>query len=179
MKNNDQSERPVIFQKKIIIGSVVGFIATALGIIALFFPSLLNLEKEKITASLIMDINTMEDAYKLAEFLQEQITDDPKIFQLNVMCCSEMDNGVTLDNSEGGTTLTFFDPEQGFGYEIVFSGSFMGRWYRSVDTDRCELMGGNSIEGYFLSLGYMGTHQGYTSIAFTGIPFEQIKLKNY
>lgn len=35
----------MIFQKKIIIGSIMSFIATGVGIVAVFFPDLLNLQK--------------------------------------------------------------------------------------------------------------------------------------
>lgn len=54
----------VSFQPKIIIGSVVGFIATAIGVIAVFFPSLFNLEQKKI-ADYSYTLNNLDDAKKL------------------------------------------------------------------------------------------------------------------
>lgn len=58
----------MIFEKKVIIGSVVSFIATAVGIVAVFFPDLLNLQKEKIQ-SFSSSISNKEEAKKLADFL--------------------------------------------------------------------------------------------------------------
>lgn len=59
-----------IFQSRIIIGSVVGFIATAIGVIAVFFPSLFNLETKKI-AEYQHDLNTDQDAINFINFLKE------------------------------------------------------------------------------------------------------------
>ena len=58
------------FQPKIIIGSVCGIVASVVGFIAIFFPSLFNLETKKIdeyTATL----STKEDAQKLYNFLEK------------------------------------------------------------------------------------------------------------
>lgn len=52
------------FEKKVIIGSLFSFLATAVGIIAVFFPDLLNLQKEKIE-KLTLDIFTAQDAKKI------------------------------------------------------------------------------------------------------------------
>lgn len=63
------------FQPKIIIGSVVGFIATAIGVIAVFFPSLFNLEKKEIAYYKETLVN-VDDFKKLVDFLynhQEEI----------------------------------------------------------------------------------------------------------
>lgn len=60
----------ISFQPKIIIGSVVGFIATAIGVIAVFFPSLFNLETKKI-AEYQHSLNTDQDAINFIKFLKE------------------------------------------------------------------------------------------------------------
>lgn len=59
-----------VFQPKIIIGSVVGFIATAIGVIAVFFPSLFNMETKKI-AEYTHSLNTDQDARSFINFLKE------------------------------------------------------------------------------------------------------------
>ena len=46
------------FEKKVIVGSITSFIITAVGIVAVFFPDLLNLQKEKIL-SLKVDLDTV------------------------------------------------------------------------------------------------------------------------
>lgn len=70
------------FEKKIIIGSITSFIITAVGIIAIFFPDLFNLQKDKVI-SLTMDINTQEDVSKFQNFLLQRAKDG-KIFKLDV-----------------------------------------------------------------------------------------------
>lgn len=60
----------ISFQPKIIIGSVVGFLGTAIGIIAVFFPSLFNLEQKKI-AEYTYTLNTLSDAEKFIDFLKK------------------------------------------------------------------------------------------------------------
>lgn len=58
-----------IFRPRIIIGSVVGFIATAIGVIAVFFPSLFNLEQQKIVE--YTSILTNENDYvKFLDFIK-------------------------------------------------------------------------------------------------------------
>lgn len=51
----------IVFKPKIIIGSVIGIIASAIGVIAVFFPSLFNLETKKI-AEYQHSLNTDQDA---------------------------------------------------------------------------------------------------------------------
>lgn len=69
-----------IFQKKIIIGSVLGFIASAIGIVSVFFPSLLNIEKKKIQ-ELPITINDQKDANNLYKFLK---ANENKIVHLDI-----------------------------------------------------------------------------------------------
>lgn len=59
-----------MFEKKVIIGSVAGFVASAVGLIAVFFPSVFNLEKKSI-AEKAMFIRTKQDMDKLWEFLSK------------------------------------------------------------------------------------------------------------
>lgn len=58
------------FQPKIILGSVIGFVATAIGVIAVFFPSLFNLEQKKI-ANYSYTLNSLSDANKFIDFLKD------------------------------------------------------------------------------------------------------------
>lgn len=68
------------FQPKIIIGSVIGFIASVLGIIVAFFPSVFNLEKKSI-AEYTNSLNTVSDAEKLINFLKDH---QDSIVKLNI-----------------------------------------------------------------------------------------------
>lgn len=70
------------FEKKVIVGSITSFIITAVGIVAVFFPDLLNLQKEKIL-SLTVDLDTQKDIEKFENFLNARVKDN-KIFKLDV-----------------------------------------------------------------------------------------------
>ncbi|MCZ6150539.1 hypothetical protein O6B96_05715 [Campylobacter ureolyticus] len=70
------------FEKKVIVGSITSFIITAVGIVAVFFPDLLNLQKEKIL-SLKVDLDTQKDIEKFENFLNARVKDN-KIFKLDV-----------------------------------------------------------------------------------------------
>lgn len=122
----------MIFQKKIIIGSVMSFIATAVGVIAVFFPDLLNLQKKKME-SLELTIHSKEQFDIFSKFISER-EKDKKIFQLNLEICGntyfpegdeesydedtqnlhviERNNGFIsgyMDQSFGYATLTYFE----------------------------------------------------------------------
>lgn len=84
---NKGLEMAGIFQKKIIIGSVAGFIASAIGITAVFFPSLFNLEKKTIDEYSIT-LSNCSDAHKLFDFLKDH---QGKVVKLNIQYC-EGDN---------------------------------------------------------------------------------------
>lgn len=70
------------FEKKVIVGSITSFIITVIGIAAVFFHDLLNLQKEKIL-SLTVDLDTQKDIEKFENFLNTRMKDE-KIFKLDV-----------------------------------------------------------------------------------------------
>lgn len=80
----------MIFEKKVIIGSIMSFIATVVGVVAVFFPNLLNLQKEKI-ASFSSSINSKKEAQKLVSFL-DKMAKEKKIFKLDIMICIKNTN---------------------------------------------------------------------------------------
>ena len=69
-----------IFVKKIFIGSVVSFVFGTIGLIAIFFPSVFNLEKSNID-ELSMEITNPSDAKILYDFL---IKNNKKIIKLEL-----------------------------------------------------------------------------------------------
>ena len=81
------SENKKIFQPKVIIGSILGFVSAAVGVVAVFFPSLLNLERERMPKyEVAMDYErelNREYYDKFIEFLEERIK-DKKVFELNL-----------------------------------------------------------------------------------------------
>lgn len=70
------------FEKKVIVGSITSFIITVVGIVAVFFHDLLNLQNEKIL-SLKVDLDTQKDIEKFENFLNTRMKDE-KIFKLDV-----------------------------------------------------------------------------------------------
>lgn len=86
----------MIFQKKIIIGSIMSFIATAIGVIAVFFPDLLNMQKEKINEYSVF-LNNDKSIIDLATFLDKNVD---KVIKLNISYCSVGRNGDVFSEVE-------------------------------------------------------------------------------
>lgn len=101
----------MIFQKKIIIGSIMSFVATAVGVIAVFFPDLFNMQKKKME-TLSLEIRNSKDFEVLDNFLQERMK-DKKIFSLNVDLC----DGEQLANEK----IYFFDNNDKDAMDFVTS----------------------------------------------------------
>lgn len=70
------------FEKKIIIGSIMSFIATILGVLSIFYPNLLNFQKKKVKV-FNASICTVEGVKKLSNFLYER-KEDNEIFKLEL-----------------------------------------------------------------------------------------------
>ena len=60
-----------IFQPKVIIGSITSFFVAAVGIIAVFFPNLLNLEKSSMSEGQFLLSDDTKTHKKLWEFLDK------------------------------------------------------------------------------------------------------------
>lgn len=66
------SKENKIFQPKVIIGSITSFVVAAVGIVAVFFPSLLNLEKKSIAEKAIF-LRSQDSLKELEEFLLKNV----------------------------------------------------------------------------------------------------------
>ncbi|MDI9094330.1 MULTISPECIES: hypothetical protein [Providencia] len=86
-----------LFEKKIYIGSLLGFIATAIGLLAVFFPSLFNLEKKKIQSYSAVIVDE-KDANNFYSFLDKQMNTDD-IFKLDVEICVPSERLSALQSS--------------------------------------------------------------------------------
>ena len=69
-----------VFQAKVIIGSVSSFVIAIVGAIAIFFPSLFNMEVKSIN-EFASEVNTIDDAVKLKKFLEDN---QGKTVKLNI-----------------------------------------------------------------------------------------------
>ena len=80
------SEKKKIFQPKIIIGSILGFVSAAVGTVAVFFPSLLNLELERMPKYDSGEYSSMavgDDYRHFIKFLGDRIKDE-KLFEVGL-----------------------------------------------------------------------------------------------
>lgn len=91
------------FEKKVILGSVGGFIATALGIIAVFFPSLFNLEK-KTMEEINIFIKSQSDIDKLKKAIEKN---SEKLVKLDISYCYGAYNSV----AEYNLNTPFYDKD--------------------------------------------------------------------
>ncbi|TLD97315.1 hypothetical protein LS71_000735 [Helicobacter jaachi] len=68
------------FEKKVILGSITSFLVAAIGIIAVFFPSVFNLEKKKMQ-ELSITLKNADDALEIWKFLEKN---QGKVVALNI-----------------------------------------------------------------------------------------------
>ena len=77
-----------IFQPKVIIGSITSFVVAAVGIIAVFFPNLLNLEKSSMSEGQFVLSDDTKTHKKLWEFLE---SNQGKVVQLEIAYCADFE----------------------------------------------------------------------------------------
>lgn len=77
-----------IFQPKVIIGSITSFVVAAVGIIAVFFPNLLNLEKSSMGEEQFLLSDDTKTHKKLWEFLDKN---QGKVVQLEIAYCADFE----------------------------------------------------------------------------------------
>lgn len=77
-----------IFQPKVIIGSITSFVVAAVGIIAVFFPNLLNLEKSSMGEGQFLLSDDEKTHKKLWEFLDKN---QGKVVQLEIAYCADFE----------------------------------------------------------------------------------------
>lgn len=80
-----------IFQPKVIIGSVMSFIIAVVGVIAVFFPSLFNLEKKSIAEAEFVLSGNENEHKQLWEFLEQN---QNRPVTLNIAYCSDFEKMV-------------------------------------------------------------------------------------
>ncbi|MBZ7983237.1 hypothetical protein [Campylobacter sp. RM12647] len=78
------------FEKKVILGSIGGFITTALGIIAVFFPSVFNLEK-KTMEEINIFIKSQADVDNLRKAIEKN---RGKLVKLDVTYCYDTEKAI-------------------------------------------------------------------------------------
>ncbi len=111
-----------IFQPKVIIGSIASFIVAALGIIAVFFPNLLNLERSSMSEGQFLLSDDKKTHEKLWQFLEDN---QGKVIKLEIAYCADFERMTFAGVKENGdirhSTLVEFRaidyiPKWFFGY---------------------------------------------------------------
>lgn len=77
-----------IFQPKVIIGSIASFVVAAVGIIAVFFPNLFNLEKSSMGEGQFLLSEDESSHRKLWQFLEDN---QGKVVQLEIAYCADFE----------------------------------------------------------------------------------------
>lgn len=108
----------MIFEKKVIIGSItslLGLITAVVGVVAVFFPDLLNLQKDKIQ-ELTIGIKTDDDVKQFNNFMQNRIKDS-KIFKLEAFVCNDSSKKIYTysDGYKDGIYFSVFDENKYVG----------------------------------------------------------------
>ncbi|BDB64561.1 hypothetical protein T36_1017 [Helicobacter cinaedi] len=92
------SKENKIFQPKVIIGSITSFVVAAVGIVAVFFPSLLNLEKKSIAEKAIF-LRSQDSLKELEEFLLKNVN---RPVHLTIGYCN-VPSRTTVEDSKGNS----------------------------------------------------------------------------
>ena len=115
---NKQSK---IFQPKVIIGSVMSFVIAAVGVVAVFFPSLLNLEKNTMNKGQFLLSDDTKTQKELWEFLE---TNQGKVIQLEIAYCADFGQMTFMATKD--TKQTAYYGEDAFEFRAI---DFTPKWY--------------------------------------------------
>ena len=99
------SKENKIFQPKVIIGSLTSFVVAAVGIIAVFFPSLLNLEKKSIAEKAIF-LRSQDSLKELEEFLSKNVN---KPVRLAIGYCNVPSRTIVEDSKGNSKSLKWLE----------------------------------------------------------------------
>jgi hypothetical protein len=175
----------------IVLSTILGTIATILGIVAVFYPDLLNLEKNQIK-SFSMESKTEKDAQALDKFLEENKN---KIVKLEISVCSIIDSKcplITTENNHLSFKAFMTDDNDneicnikslGEGIAFYFSKSDNDNnvwgWEKHAECSNNNHFGLYIVDGYFLVPEVAGWGMGWTEWMLTPIPKKDIELKKY
>ena len=166
----------------IALGSFMGIMATAIGFIAVFFPDLFNMQKDRIV-EFNLEVEGPEDADKLEEFL---FANPEKIVRLNIRFCAGLENRCpSIDFTNGQIIFQVSNPKDPCRPVAEFGGTTFDLspvWKRRIEIDAgCRLEPDSGMwvaEGYFLIPRTPEYHQG-TFWFFESVPEMDVRLKNY
>lgn len=144
-----ESQKNKIFQSKVIIGSITSFVVAAVGVVAVFFPSLLNLEKKSIPEKEIF-LHSKENLDELYKFLQKNVG---KPVKLTLAHCF---NPKRADLKRNRGDVSFWKAFESWNNMYNFQAIKEGETYvehigtnpRINIDDEFDIIAGGKIQGY-------------------------------
>lgn len=172
----------------ITIGSLFGILASVIGIIAIFFPDALNLQKNKIKRFEV-EIDTRSDVEALDSFLQENTT---KLVELHVSVCSgrEQSQGTPRIETNQNSLRVYHDDCDANDGTMCTGDTY---YFADYENDKANVWGwdkfgtcknGTSdgisgVSGYFIIPSGPGFGQGNGEWLLEPIAAKDIALKEY
>lgn len=180
---NDKQIKTSKNRKFIVIGSLLGAIASIIGFIAIFLPNIFNLQKNRIQ-TLTLQVENPDDKHLIYEFLTKN---KRKIVKLDISTCRIRqdecpsivfeDGVITFTNNYDGDDCAAGDHSNG---GIVFFFDQTGlEWYKFEPCVSNAHEGVNRISGYFLAPDGAGFGQGWSEWLLSSVPEKDVLLKNY
>lgn len=189
---SDLSGNNTIKKIAIIIASVIGAITSTVGVIAIFFPDYLNMEKEDIDKFTIQ-IGSVGDSNIIYDFFEKNTK---KIVYLDISICAmeeceaiEIDNdslSFRIDENESCTA----EKDVGYGGIIFYFGynpeenqnpqKNVWDWYKFEDCkNNPEKFGVLRVSGYYIVPEGPGSGQGWLEWLLSPVDEKDILLKKY
>lgn len=183
----------------VVSGSTLGFVATILGIVAVFYPDLLNLQKKTI-ANFIMEASNKTDAKAFDEFLYKNRSE---IVKLDISICEATINTSScpkIIQKSNGLSFDFIERSPNGNHSCGKSGHLEGMAFNFDDNktiatnvstaqtwkhDRwteCSKKEGTGIyklSHHFLVPSEAEFSQGWVYWKLTPIDAKELKLKSY
>ncbi len=183
----------------IFLGSIISFVVTSISLIAIFFPDLFNLSKNKIP-EISLSIESYKDIESFRKFVDLHIE---KIAKLNLKLCDSDDNKdyfwwLNIDTGENYGSIETINDEKCYEEYIndpnkIFETAFVPCGGTSFNFDivywdkmyECPIPPKNEYDtGGFIVSGYYylkkpGQGQGITAYYFERVDDKDLKLKQY
>jgi hypothetical protein len=170
------------------IGSLFGAFASIVGVVTIFFPDALNLQKNTID-SLELEISSRADADTLYKFLEER---PGKLVQLEVSVCSSreqstalpriktLSNALRVDHADCDPSGDFMCTSDTFYFaDYEDEKANVWGWDKFADCANGQDSGVLRAGGYFMVPAGAGFGQGNLEWMLDPVDAKEIALKNY
>lgn len=175
----------------VVLGSILGVTATIIGLIAVFFPDMFNLEKNTI-AEFSVQVSKPDDSERLTKFLE---ANSKRIVKLDISICASLESrcgSIRQDDNSlvfadipeggecpgdgldgGGVRFNFYDSADGGGNGTVWG------WDKFAPCTSGSGEGVSVVSGYFLVPESSGYAMGWVEWMLSPISEKDVLLKKY